>query len=142
MSERKWGSLAVDERWGLKTVSESYGRDGDDPAPAGHRFTIGIEGTVLALVAGDMGYESTHIVIPREHILALVEDWPEFKLAGGKSRIQELEAKLAKAVELVERAFNEGFIEGTNDVLRQSGGKSWYDSRSRKQLAELKGDKE
>ena len=47
---------------------------------------------------------------------------------------------LAKAVELVERAFNEGFGEGMNDVLRQSGGKTWYDSNSRKRLAELKGE--
>ena len=46
---------------------------------------------------------------------------------------------LAKAVELVERAFNEGFSEGMNDVLRRSGGKTWYDSRSRKRLAELMG---
>jgi len=57
-------------------------------------------------------------------------------------RIEELEAKLAKAVELVERAFNEGFGEGTNDVLRSRGGKTWYDSRSRKRLAELKGETE
>lgn len=54
-------------------------------------------------------------------------------------RIEELEAKLAVAVELVERAFNEGVGEGMNDVLRQSGGKTWYDSRSRKRLAELTG---
>ena len=47
---------------------------------------------------------------------------------------------LAKAVELVERAFHEGFSEGMNDVLRRSGGKTWYDSRSRKRLAELKGE--
>ena len=57
-------------------------------------------------------------------------------------RIKELEAKLAKAVELVERAFNEGVGEGMNDVLRQSGGKTWYDSRSRKRLAELTGGKD
>ena len=61
-------------------------------------------------------------------------------------RIEELEAenadlkdKLAKAVWLVERAFNEGFGEGMNDVLRHSGGKTWYDSRSRKRLEELTG---
>ena len=57
-------------------------------------------------------------------------------------RIKELEANLAKAVELVERAFNEGFGEGMNDLLRQSGGKTWYDSRSRKRLAELTGGKD
>lgn len=55
---------------------------------------------------------------------------------------QRLEAKLAKAVELVERAFNEGVGEGMNDVLRQSGGKTWYDSRSRNRLAELTGGEE
>jgi hypothetical protein len=35
---------------------------------------------------------------------------------------------------LVEKAYNEGFGEGMNDVLRQSGGTSWYDSRSRKAI--------
>jgi len=52
----------------------------------------------------------------------------------------ESEALLAKAVELVEQAFNEGFREGMNDVLRRPGGKTWYDSNSRKRLAELKGE--
>ena len=59
-----------------------------------------------------------------------------------QERIKGLEANLAKAVELVERAFNEGFGEGMNDLLRQSGGKTWYDSRSRKRLAELTGGKD
>lgn len=57
-------------------------------------------------------------------------------------RIEELEAKLEMAVELVGRAFNEGFIEGMNDVLRKGGGKSWHESRSRTTLAELKGGKD
>lgn len=136
MSERKWGSLAVDERWGLKTVSESYGRDGDDLAPAGHRFTIGTEGTVLALVSGDMGYESTHIVIPREHIVALVEDWPEFK--DRKSRIQELEAKLAKATGALERIVG-GEFDGV--MLLSLPPKDAARSYAASILAELKGDK-
>ena len=55
-------------------------------------------------------------------------------------RAEAAEAKLAKAVELVERSFNEGFGEGMDDVLRQRGGKTWYDSHSRKRLAELKGE--
>jgi len=57
-----------------------------------------------------------------------------------EGRAETAEAKLAKAVELVERSFNEGFGEGMDDVLRQRGGKTWYDSHSRKRLAELKGD--
>lgn len=77
-SEYEWGSLACNEDDGLKAISTSYGRDATDPAPLGHRFTIGVDGTVFALVAGDMGYDPTHITIARDHILALVSDWPEF----------------------------------------------------------------
>jgi len=51
----------------------------------------------------------------------------------------EVEAKLAKAEELVKVAFNEGFCEGMDEVQRQRGGKNWYESRSRQRLAELKG---
>lgn len=57
--------------------------------------------------------------------------------------IKELEAKLAKVSELLERVFNQGFGEDMNDVTAmQSGEKTWYDSRSGKRLEELKGDKE
>ena len=57
-------------------------------------------------------------------------------------RIDELEAKLAEAVDLVKGAFNEGFGEGMADLMRQSGGKTWHESRSRKRLAELEGEKD
>jgi hypothetical protein len=56
-----------------------------------------------------------------------------------EGRAEAAEDKLAKAVELVNTAFNEGFGEGMNDVMRRRGGKSWYESRSRKRIAELKG---
>lgn len=79
-AEIPWGSLAIDEEKGLEVLKASYGRDGTDPAPFGHRFTIASDGTICALVAGDMGYDSTHIVIPRQDILALVSDWPEVSL--------------------------------------------------------------
>jgi len=61
-----------------------------------------------------------------------------------KERLKMIDAedKLAKAVELVNTAFNEGFGEGMNDVMRRRGGKSWYESRSRKRIAELKGEKD
>jgi hypothetical protein len=74
-----WGSLAVSETIGLDVLKKSYGSDADSDLPYGQRFTIAADGTVCALVAGDMGYDMTHIVIPREHIIALVEDWPEFE---------------------------------------------------------------
>ncbi len=74
-----WGQHAIGEVEGVDAINKSYGRDFDDPHFCGHRFTIAEDGTVMALVAGDMGYESTHIVIPRSHILALVEDWPELQ---------------------------------------------------------------
>jgi hypothetical protein len=57
----------------------------------------------------------------------------------GQVRTEELEAKLAKAVDLIESAYNEGFGEGIDDVQMMSGGKTWYESRSRKRLAELEG---
>jgi len=79
MADTPWGSLAVGEDAGLKVIASSYGNDATDDGWAGHRFTVAVDGTVFALVAGDMGYDATHITIPRAHILALVEDWPEFK---------------------------------------------------------------
>jgi len=70
------------------------------------------------------------------------DEFERFILAErAADRIEELEAKLWKAVELVECSFNEGFGEGMNDVLLSRGGKTWYDSRSRKRLAELNGEK-
>ena len=72
-----WGSLAVDEAQGLEVIKASYGLPASDPCIYGHRFIIAVDGTVAALVAGDMGYDFTHITIPRSDILALVEDWPE-----------------------------------------------------------------
>ena len=63
----EWGSMALDNEDGQKVIARSYG------------WTIMSDGTVAALIAGDMGYEATHITIPREDIIALVEDWPEFK---------------------------------------------------------------
>lgn len=80
MNDITWGSLAVSEEKGLKNIEQSYGCDGTDEVDFGHRFTIAEDGTIFALVAGDMGYDATHITIPRSHILALVEDWPEFVL--------------------------------------------------------------
>ena len=67
------GSMAVSEARGLEVIKKSYGRSWGDPASIGHRFTIGSDGTVFALVAGDMGYDATHITIPKDHILALAE---------------------------------------------------------------------
>lgn len=78
MSDTAWGSLAASDEDGQEVIAKSYGLSSTDPAPFGHRFTIARDGTVFALVAGDMGYGATHITIPREHIIALVEDWPEF----------------------------------------------------------------
>ena len=66
----------------------------------------------------------------------------EYDAKEAEADAEELEAKLAKAVGLVESAFNEGFGEGMNDFTRSSGGKTWYDSRSRKRLAELTGGKD
>ncbi len=60
-----WGELAVDRSEGEMIVLNSYG------------WTIGSDCTVMGLVAGDQGFDATHITIPRDHILALVEDWPE-----------------------------------------------------------------
>lgn len=74
-----WGSLSVPEDEGLRVLAASYGNDHD--AEAAYRFTIAADGTVFALVAGDQGYDATHITIPRAHIIALVEDWPEFNTA-------------------------------------------------------------
>lgn len=74
-----WGSLSVPEDDGLQVLAASYGNDHD--AEAANRFTIAADGTVFALVAGDQGYDATHITIPRAHIIALVEDWPEFNTA-------------------------------------------------------------
>ncbi len=84
VSDEKWGATATSEEDGLKNIEKSYGRDGTDPAPFGHRFTIASDGTIYALVAGDMGYDSTHIVIPRDHILALVRNWPEVNILKGE----------------------------------------------------------
>jgi hypothetical protein len=58
-------------------------------------------------------------------------------------RIQELEAKLAKAVELVEEAYSEGFAEGYDGGW--IGGdyrKPWKKSALFNTLAELKGESE
>jgi len=64
----------------------------------------------------------------------------DYVLNQAAERIEELEAKLARAEELVKVAFNEGFCEGMDEVQRQRGGKNWYESRSRQRLAELKGE--
>lgn len=93
-----WGSLAATEEDGLEIVKKSYG------------WCIAVDGSVAGLVAGDHGFDITHITIPREHIIALVEDWPEFADATTRAdlsdakdkRIAELEAKLAKAVKLMD----------------------------------------
>jgi len=78
MQEDTWGFNVTSEKEGLDTIASSYGTDADVDYEYGQRFTIGGDGTIYALVAGDMGYEATHIAIPRDHILAMVEDWPEF----------------------------------------------------------------
>jgi len=67
--EIEWGSLsaAVGKDEGERVVAMSYG------------WTISVDGSVSGLIAGDHGYEFTHIVIPREHILALFEYWLEVK---------------------------------------------------------------
>ena len=57
----KWGEFAVSEEEGLKNIKKSYG------------WTIASDGTLFGLVAGDMGYEATHIVIPKEYLAALFE---------------------------------------------------------------------
>ena len=72
--------------------------------------------------------------------LRVDDPWCQPKCADAADRIEELEAKLAKAEELVKVAFNEGFCEGMDEVQRQRGGKNWYESRSRQRLAELKGE--
>lgn len=58
----------------LKVICEAYG------------WTIDINGQVCGLVAGDMGYDETGIVIPIDHLLALLlkdhekeEDLPGYK---------------------------------------------------------------
>lgn len=72
------------------------------------------------------------VAVRNPNVLEYIKHW--------EGRAETAEAKLERAVELVEGAFNEGFGEGMNDVLRQRGGKTWYDSRSRKRLAGLKGE--
>jgi hypothetical protein len=78
MGDLPWGRFNASEDEGSDRINHSYGNDFDCGTTFGHRFTIGSDGTVFALVSGAMGYEATHITIPREHIIALVEDWPEF----------------------------------------------------------------
>ena len=66
-------------------------------ARLGYEFTIAADGTIAALTSGDQGYDFTHINIPREDILALVEDWPEF--ASLRAQIAALQAQLAEALD-------------------------------------------
>ena len=49
----------------LDVISRAYG------------WTIDVNGQVCGLVAGDMGYEGTGIVIPPEHLLALLVKDPQ-----------------------------------------------------------------
>lgn len=86
MSDLMWGADAVSECEGLDVIRRSYGRDAGDPYPAGHRFIIGCDGTIYALVAGDMGYEPTHIAIARRDIMMLVSDWPEVTVAQSEGQ--------------------------------------------------------
>ena len=57
----KWGEFAVSEEEGLEIIKKSYG------------WSIASDGTLFGLVAGDMGYEATHIVVPKEHLAVLFE---------------------------------------------------------------------
>lgn len=62
-------------------------------------------------------------------------EWCEKKIAVViRDAVSEKDKEIERLRHLVEKAFNEGFGEGMNDVLRQSGGTSWYDSRSRKAI--------
>ena len=61
--------------------------------------------------------------------------WPT-ALAAERDARQRAEAERDRLRGLVERAFEEGFNEGINDVMRSRGGKTWYDSRARASLGE------
>lgn len=56
-----WGSQKADAEHGETVVQKAYD------------WAIGNDGTIYGLVAGDMGYDATHIVIPEDHARAFVE---------------------------------------------------------------------
>ena len=89
MGDLPWGRFKASEDEGKDRIKHSYGNDFDCGTTFGHRFTIGSDGTVFALVSGDMGYEATHITIPREHIIDLAKDWPEFNLSPKEGQADE-----------------------------------------------------
>jgi len=55
-----------------------------------------------------------------------------------RASLAERDALLAKALDLVRKAYNEAFIEGTKEHTHFSGGKSWENSRAASLAAELK----
>lgn len=57
----EWGESAVSYEEGMKVLDKSYG------------YALASDGVVHGLVAGDMGYDATHITIPEDHMDAFVE---------------------------------------------------------------------
>lgn len=78
----EWGSLAVSEEEGMDVIRRAYG------------WTLGADGTVFGLVAGDMGFDATHITIPKEHLEAFCDAHAADEIEALRAEVERKNAAL------------------------------------------------